>query len=175
MIKILAILLTLVLTGCSNQSLKGNVSGTIVTKNFIQALQNSYRSWLDLKEQYGANYSYERDGKISENYYSSTKIVVERDQVEFRSYFEWQKGNTPTETWIEPFAELNLHNQGTPAKTIDELYRQCKFQILNKPLSEYAITLKIDRFNLLQQCSYRQLNCAKNCTKGIRLQGLSIF
>ncbi|MCJ8298508.1 MAG: hypothetical protein MJK13_06155 [Pseudomonadales bacterium] len=169
MLKGLGLLLIISIAGCTGikqQPLQSNQTDEIPT-----AITESYQSWLKLKQEHGANYSYERD-TFSAQGNNSTLLRIEDDIVEYRYFFEWQEGGTPSLSWIESYAELSLHNQGTAVKTLDQLYRQCETQILSKALSEYAITLKVDQFNVLKQCSYTQIQCSANCTKGIRIHGL---
>jgi hypothetical protein len=135
---------------------------------------NSYKNWQKLKEKHNSYYSYERDNLSGEGFHNSTKITVIDNQVEFRDFFEWQQGNTPTLTWTEDYAKLGTHNQGASVKTLDQLYQQCKSQILNQPQSNHSITFKVDQLNVLQQCSFTRLSCTSQCTQGIRIQGLTL-
>ena len=171
--QLLFISLISVLSACS--SISSNSQPKIfTTKQIPSAFRNSYNNWQQLKKAHNSFYSYERDTLTKGGFYSSTKITVIDDQVEYRDFFEWQQGNTPTLTWSEDYAQLGTHDQGTSVKTIDELYDQCKNQILNQPPSQYSITFKVDQLNVLQQCSSTQISCSTGCTQGIRIQGLSL-
>jgi hypothetical protein len=169
-----ALFVAMALVGCSSSDIIRDQDKNFTGKYITKAFNSSYQSWLDLKHKHHANYSYERDTVSSTNFYSSTKLTIKNGQVEYRDFFEWQAGNTPKLSWSESFSELNLHTQGASAKTLDQLYQQCKNQILTKPKAQHKITLSVDRFNILQQCSYTVNNCSTNCTKGIRIQGLSL-
>jgi hypothetical protein len=175
MLKVFTIIAVLSLISCSPSGLKKNADDQFIKNSYPIALKQSYRHWLGLKDDYGNNYSYERDSIILTGFNSSTKLVIKNDQVENRYFFEWQTGNTPSLTWREDFTELGLHDQGASVKTLDELYKQCETVVLSKSITEYAITLTLDRLNLLKQCSYTKVSCDQNCTKGIRIQGLSIL
>ena len=165
--------LLVALSACSSISTNGKAK-SFKTKQIPSAFINSYKNWQQLKNNHNAHYSYERDGLSPEGFHSSTKITVINNQVEFRDFFEWQQGNTPTLTWTEDFAQLGTHDQGASIKTLDQLYQQCKNQILNQPQTDFTVTFKVDQINILQQCSYTRLSCANQCTKGIRIQGLSL-
>jgi len=174
MVKFCSFLLVLSLVGCTDSTLLKPHATPIVAKDIPKMLAVSLGHWAKLKEKYGDNYKYERIQAIDPEQSSSTHLQIENGQVEYRDYFEWHQGNTPSLIWSEPFAELNTHNQGMPVKTIDELYQQCKLQIINKPGDQYSVKLELDAFNILQQCSYTQLSCRSNCTSGIRISGLTI-
>jgi len=169
MLKGLAILLFISIAGCTN--VKQQPPQSYQNEDIPIALAASYQSWLKLKQLHGANYSYERD-TMSAAGNNSTLLRIEDDIVEYRYFFEWQDGSTPGLSWSESYAELNLHKQGSPVKNLDQLYRQCETQILNKPISHYQVTFKVDQFEVLKQCSYRQKNCSEKCTRGIRIDGL---
>ncbi len=172
-LQFLTLSLLLALSACSSISTNGKAK-SFKAKQIPSAFKNSYKNWQQLKDKHNANYSYERDSLSPEGFHSSTKITVIDDQVEFRDFFEWQQGNTPTLTWTEDFAQLGTHDQGASVKTVDQLYQQCKNQILSQPQTDFAITFKVDQINILQQCSYTRLSCTSQCTKGIRIQGLSL-
>lgn len=170
---ITVLFVSLLFAGCSTSN--GTYSNNNYTGEHLSiAFNNSLRSWHNLKQQHNANYSYERDTLTAEGFNTSTKITVIDDQVEYRDYFEWQQGNSPTLTWSESYAHINTHQQGVRAHTLDALYSQCKSQILSKPKARYKVILKIDTLGILQQCSYTKLACTNKCTKGIRLQGLTL-
>jgi len=174
MVKFYTFLLVLSLVGCADSTLLKPDAKPIAEKDIPKMLAVSLRHWESLKVKYGDNYKYERIQAITSEQSSSTHLQIENGQVEYRDYFEWHQGNTPSLIWSEPFADLNTHNQGMPVKTIDELYQQCKLQIINKPIEQYSVQLKLDAFNILQQCSYTQLSCSAKCTSGIRISGLTI-
>ncbi|EPJ55938.1 MAG: hypothetical protein OFPI_01900 [Osedax symbiont Rs2] len=169
MLKGLAILLVISISACT--TVKQQPLQSYQNEDISIALAASYQSWLKLKQRHGANYSYERDSTSSAGS-NSTLLRIEDDIVEYRYFFQWQEGSTPSLSWSEAFAELNLHDQGSAVKNLDQLYRQCETQIFNKPLAEYALTFKVDQFNILKQCSSRQINCSEKCTQGIRIDGL---
>jgi hypothetical protein len=167
-------LLVLVISGCSGHHISSEHTKSFAAKDIPRAWRNSHQDWLELKEKYQGNYSYERDARYSTDFNSSTKFEIISEQVEFRHFFEWQTGNSPSITWSESYADLDAHNQGSPSKTMDQLYRQCQSDILSLSQSKYLIKFKVDQFNILQECSYTQKKCDSNCTKGIRIQGLSM-
>ena len=166
--------LILVFSGCSGLSTHENGGKSFVAKDIPRAWRNSYHDWLTLKQDYQGNYNYERDAKYATNFNSSTKFEVINDQVEYRHFFEWQTGNSPSISWTESYADLGAHDQGSPARTIDQLYHQCKSEILNQAQSKYSIQFKVDAFNVIKECSYTKKQCNSQCTKGIRIQGLSM-
>jgi len=174
MLKLWFFLALLTLAGCTQSTLLMHGTKPIAEKNIPDMLALSLRNWQSLTAKYGNNYKYERSQDIASGQHSSTHLQVENGQVEYRDYFEWHQGNTPSLIWSESFADLNSHNQGTPVKTIDQLYAQCQSQIINKPTELFSVKLKLDQFNILKQCSYTQRSCSSKCSRGIRIDGVSI-
>lgn len=174
MVKFCTFLLVLSLVGCADSTLLKQATKPIADKDIPKMLAVSLRHWESLKEKYGDNYKYERTQTVAPGQKSSTHLQIENGQVEYRDYFEWHQGNTPSLIWSEAFADLNKHNQGPPVKTIDELYQQCQSHIINKPIEQYSVQLKLDPFKILMQCSYTKLSCSTQCSSGIRISGLTI-
>ncbi|NQZ31889.1 MAG: hypothetical protein HRU06_11480 [Oceanospirillaceae bacterium] len=173
--KILGIVFVLTLVGCTDSGLIKSSQTAVAAKDIPKMFDLSLRNWTKLKRKYGTNYSYQRSTKTASGQHSNTKILVLDNRVEYRDFFEWQEGNTPSLTWSENFADLNQHNQGTPAKTLDQLYAQCQQEILSKSTTEYSIRFSLDQYQILKQCSYTKLSCSNTCsTQGIRINGLTI-
>ncbi|MEM5528447.1 hypothetical protein WN093_06415 [Gammaproteobacteria bacterium AS21] len=171
--KLLIFTMPFILFGCSQNPLYEESEENTYTQNIYRKINVSYQDWTELKTRHNGNYSYERDTKIKEGFNTSTKIVVENNRVESRSLFEWQTGSTPSKSWHENYAQLGLHQEGAAPVTIDALYDQCKTQVLNQAGS--SALLKTDQLNILKQCSYTINQCVSNCTKGIRIQGLTLY
>jgi len=171
--KLMLLTMPFILFGCSQNPLYQNSHENTYTGNIYRKLEISQNDWATLKKRHKGNYSYERDTSIKEGFHTSTKIVVENNRVESRSFFEWQTGSTPSKSWHEDYAQLGLHKEGTAPVTIDELYKQCKTQVLNKANSSTLI--KTDQLNILKQCSYTLNQCDANCTQGVRIQGLTLY
>lgn len=174
MLKYTITLTCALLVGCNANAPKSGESSRVIVKNVEKQLARSLHTWSTLRDKHHGNYSYDRNVSTWRGQANSTKIVVENNRVESRYFFEWQQSSSPTLIWAESFMELGLHNEGAPAKTIDQLYQQCKDDILSKPEDKFKVTVVLDRFNLLQQCSYREFACFDDCTKGIKIDDLEI-
>ena len=172
--RLLSVTLILTVAGCSATTSNEQSGQGFTGKDIPAAWRNSYTDWKDLKRAYQAKYTYERDYNYASRFNSSTKFEIINDQVEFRHFFQWQTGVSPTLTWSESYNDLDSHNQGSPAKTLDQLYQQCKTEVLNQPQINATLNFVVDQFNILQECSITQHNCHSACTQGIRIQGLSI-
>lgn len=136
---------------------------------------SSLSSWLQLKKKHHGSYEYFIEFISYTGYSSTTKIVVQNDEVVSRSFYEVDptntsepKGNQPPK-YTEDISTLNTHEEGSPGVTIDSLYRNCSEQYLSADTQENTITFQVDELGIMKVCGYTPKNCMDDCFQGISL------
>jgi len=138
--------------------------------NLRSEFQNSQASWLEAKAANGDSYEYSSTFTSWVGFQHRTVITVQTGTVVSRSYFEKARGNKEE---ILVFSEneknLNAHQQGFPAITMDQIYRDCgeKYLMTNRRSNTHYF--RTNKGSVLELCGYVPKNCADDCFIGVRI------
>ncbi|QEG38966.1 hypothetical protein [Roseimaritima ulvae] len=149
----------------------------------VETLQKSVQKWERMRERANGNYSYHVVTSSFSGFRSVTEIVVRENQVSERRYRETNR-NAPrpdgaqdnTEyKWVEQADQLGTHQQGAPAKTLDQLYQQAA-EILKQERPEHEkLYLRFDKQGLLQACFTVDTRIADDAPlNGVRIRDLQL-
>jgi len=79
---------------------------------------------------------------------------------------------TVTSTWAETAGEIGVHQMGAPAETMDQLYDDCRREVLGKDRSTNMVYFHYDERGVLMSCAYTPVGCQDDCVIGV---GISDF
>jgi hypothetical protein len=127
-------------------------------------LFESLKKWEEKKATLGNDYSYTREFFSFLNFSFENVFVIEDDVVVERHY--WSQAGADLETWSEYGTDVGTHDEGFRVATIDELYEECRDEVLTQDDTENFITLSFDAEGLLQTCQYFPMNCQDDCSFG---------
>lgn len=132
---------------------------------------SSQSTWQKLKAKNGDSYVYTTSFSSWSGYSSTTEIVVEDGVVIARNFEASNPHNSESEqeSWSENKAELGTHNQGSPAKTMDELYQDCSKKYLSVDSTENTIYFEMSDDGILKLCGFNPNGCQDDCFQGIRI------
>jgi hypothetical protein len=151
-----AILGTLLVSACDD-----SVSST-------EQLDTSHDTWEQASD--GKAYSYSRRGLSWLGYNGVTTITVREDGVVVRRDFTPSGGGAG---WTESGDEIGSHDEGSPAKTLEELYADCDDVLAADPAT-HDINFELDDQGFLKTCYSAQRSCEEDCFSGIQLDALTI-
>ncbi len=137
-----------------------------------QRFEASLLSWQLVKKQI-ARYQYSVNFSSWVGFSNRTTLSVEDDVVVNRAYVAFDQNNKLVAQWQEDGSdEIGTHKRGATPKTMDQLYRQCRSEVLSKSAQENYISLSFDENNLLRQCTYTPMSCADDCSFGVNISDL---
>ena len=131
-------------------------------------LAYSLEAWTQLKEENGNHYKYQRSFLSTFGFGSITSFEVKDDVVISRSYEAFDENFKTTETWTEQGAEVGTHGEESgaePPRTVEQLYEECRNDVLSKSRLENGIYLWFYN-DVLFQCYYYPNDCADDCAVG---------
>ena len=104
-------------------------------------LNQSYKRWLKLKEEYKGNYSYNVKWSSWTGFGNTTNIVVRENKVierRYESYGAPHPDGRPIDKtrWSERGDLIGSNPKGHPPRTIDELYKEAK-SLTGKPIPQF--------------------------------------
>lgn len=169
--------LAILLMGCSsvtnNTDNTSNNKNNTTSKTELSPLENSLNIWKALRQSKGSHYQYDVVFTSWTGFGYKTTLTVRDDEVTKRAYKSWKTQLDADEEWQEEAGSLGSHNKGAPLKTIEDLYQQCKNDVLSKSEISNRITLKYDKLGVLKQCTYSPKNCADDCSNGVKISNLN--
>ena len=90
-------------------------------------------------------------GVVTERHYKAGHISGEGEHVQ----------------WSEVGAQVGSHtDEGHPAVLVEELYKQCRTEVLTQDEDENFMSFSLDSRGLLQACTYFPIQCADDCSRG---------
>ena len=121
-------------------------------------LAKSLETWQRLKAENGEHYRYEVSaGSVSGPSYNTT-LTIQADRVVQRDLAVSQiddEGNTTVlDTWSETGDALGTHDSGAELMTVDERYKRCQDDVLNRNPMTNDIYLEFQDSGVLRDCSY---------------------
>ena len=132
--------------------------------------ESSIAKWNTLKKKHHNSYTYKVDFNSFTGYSSTTVITVKKGSVINRAFYETSALDQKTakkQSFVENRSTLNTHKQGSPAVTIDQLYKDCSEKYLTVDEKSNRILFKVDNIGVLTVCGYIPKNCADDCFKGV--------
>ena len=144
-------------------------------------LAESLEIWNRLKAKHGDNYRYRvADGFLG--FESITTITVQKGRVVTRTYEEGRidnKGEFIIEkqsSWTEKGAGVGSHeNSGAAPRTVDELYRECRDDVLTRNPRAHDIYLDIGSDGVLRSCVYGFKGFAMDTYPGVSISALEFL
>jgi len=177
-------IINLIFFSCSINKDKTKVEKEHITQDIDKMNMNSksYESsiakWNKAKKEHNHSYTYTVGFSSFSGYRTTTIITVKEGEVIKRAFYETYPTNLlnlPNQktadkpTFIEDKTNLNTHNEGNPAITIDQLYKDCSDKYLTADKNKNVIHFKVDKIGILNVCGYTPKNCADDCFKGVSI------
>ena len=134
-------------------------------------LAYSLGKWRELKAANGNDYLYDSTFLSTFGFGSITTFEITDDQVTARSYEGFDENGAITETWTERGAEIGSHESGEPARTVEQVYDECRNTVLAQDRDANTVNLVFSN-DILQFCDYSANNCADDCTVGVSIENL---
>lgn len=138
-------------------------------------LAQSLETWQALKIENGDHYRYETLFVSWTGFRSTTTLTVQGNEVVTRAYessYTSDEGEEITESWTEEGAAVGSHEAGAEPLTIDELYLECREDVLTQNAAENEFYLEFRNEGVLSSCYYRPLNCQDDCLFGVGIDDL---
>jgi hypothetical protein len=127
--------------------------------------------------QAGGTYSYVVGFGSFSGYSSQTTIAFANGQVASRDFKSQQTsglGGTPTvlAQWHEDASQIGSHQDGAPAKSLEDLYGDCRTALAGTDLTRSSLSLDFDADGVLQRCSFLPVGCMDDCSQGVAIESL---
>ena len=138
----------------------------------LAELATSRAAWEAARDAHGNSYTYSQVMSSFLGFDAETTFVVEGGAVVER-HFKSQLGADVT-TWSEVGAEVGSHtDEGHPVALVDDLYDECKNDVLTRDEEENFMNLSFDDAGLLQTCTSFHRQCNDDCDRGPKLGFIS--
>jgi hypothetical protein len=135
-------------------------------------LAASRQAWEAAKSGHGNSYTYSQVMSSFLGFDAETTFVVEAGVVVERHYKS--SFGADVTTWSEVGAEVGSHSdEGHPVALVDDLYDECKDQVLTRDDQENFINLAFDDAGLLQTCTSFHRQCNDDCDRGPKIGFIS--
>ena len=135
-------------------------------------LATSRQAWEAAKNQHGNSYTYSQVMASFIGLEAETTFVVEAGVVVERHYTS--SFGADVTTWSEVGAEVGSHtDEGHPVALVDDLYDECRDQVLTRDDQANFINLAFDEAGLLQTCTSFDRQCNDDCDRGPKLGFIS--
>ncbi|MFH6996123.1 hypothetical protein [Flavobacterium sp. FlaQc-48] len=160
----LLFIITLIISCSSDESL-----------SYKNDFQSSQATWLNFKESSKNSYKYVvAGGSVFATYSWQTTITVSNGKIIYRNFkYIGNTANIPAEQleWTENESEINSHQNGAAALTLDEIYAKAKEEwlIKRKNATNY---FEAKNDGLISQCGYVEKGCMDDCFVGITIKSI---
>ncbi len=141
-------------------------------------LDKSLATWQALKAQNGDHYLYETLFVSWTGFRSITTLTVQASEIVTRAYkssYTNDEGEEITESWTEEGAAVGSHEAGAEPRTVDELYTECREDVLTQDAAENEFYLEFRNDGVLSSCYYRPLYCQDDCLFGVGIDDLEFL
>lgn len=139
---------------------------------YSSEFDKSYEAYQKYKKENANSYKYTVTSSSWTGTRSATTITVFNGQVEYRSYeakTPLADGKEQTDTkWSENKDELNSHDEGYEASTLDQVYERAKKDWLIKR-KDAKVYFEAKNNGLISSAGYVPDNCQDDCFNGIRI------
>ena len=157
-------------------SCSGNKGIRIGNKEIGQAYNESLDTWTQQKKKHNNSYEFAFSHSSWVGYRNTTTVVVKQGKIISRTFSENQLDEndyfTQEEVLVyeEKESEINTHEQGFKAQTIDQVYEDCGTKSLKVSEGQNNLFFKADGNGIIQSCGYSMKNCADDCFNGVTIQ-----
>jgi DNA-binding sugar fermentation-stimulating protein len=139
---------------------------------YSSEFDKSYEAYQKYKKENANSYQYTVTSSSWTGTHSATTITVFNGQVEYRSYEAKTRsadGKEQTDTkWTENKDELNSHDEGYEALTLDQVYEKAKKDWLIKR-KDSKVYFEAKNNGLISSAGYVPDNCQDDCFNGIHI------
>ncbi|MEL1252505.1 hypothetical protein AAEO57_01850 [Flavobacterium sp. DGU38] len=147
--------------------------------NYENDFGKSQKAWLHFKQSSANSYQYVVPaGSVFLAYGWETTITVSKGKI-IQRYFKYT-GNTesipdnvPLE-WTEGENEINTHQSGAAALTLDEIYNKAEKEWLIKREGA-TVYFEAKNNGLISSCGYLPEGCMDDCFFGIRIKSIQSY
>lgn len=145
----------------------------LTNAHFQNDLNESFQQWEKIKELNKSSYQYTIVFSSWLGFGYETTIAINNDQFISRQYQSWDNNRKVIHQWHETSTqELGHHKEGAPLKTIEELYAQCRDEVLTLSKHDNEFYIKFDQQGILEHCTSRNKHCADDCSTGVNIKNL---
>lgn len=143
--------------------------GRLNVEQFKERLDRSERLWQQLVHLHGESYTYVatilRDGG---NGREDTEITIEDGTIVERIHAYYDADGLVSK-WHEQPGQLGVHSDGSPLLKMEDLYAQCRKEVLSLDPASHWLILDFDQQGLLQRCGSVQATARSIEPVGITL------
>lgn len=137
----------------------------------------SLNVWKEFKKSVNNNYAYTVKSESWAGFGDSTIITVRSGVVTARKYTSYvidsQTGKkNPTGNWTETKSDLNSHDSGAKAMTIDEIYEKASSEWLKIDKNDNSIHFETKNQGMISLCGYTNKNCKDDCFVGVVISNI---
>ena len=131
----------------------------------------SYQTWLNFKSTSNNSYRYKINTSSWVGTSTETTITIKNGQAIARSYVAKRIDRTTNQVvvydeWTESQNNLNSHQSGAGALTLDQIYEKAKTDWLLKRKNAKT-SFEANNNGMISSCGYVEDNCADDCFIGI--------
>lgn len=138
----------------------------------LAELAASRTRWEAARAAHGNSYTYSQVMSSFLGFDAETTFVVDGGVVVER-HFKSTFGADVT-SWSEVGSEVGSHaDEGHPVALVDDLYDECRDQVLTRDEEENFMNLSFDDAGLLQTCTSFHRQCNDDCDRGPKLGFIS--
>ena len=98
----------------------------------LAKLDESRKSWSQVKKTEGAHYSYESKFQSWVGFGHTTTMYIMDGVVYKRSYEEYDENGVTQDSYDENSTNLNTHQKGLKVATLDDLYNECELLLVTQ-------------------------------------------
>lgn len=131
------------------------------------ALKESRDVWDREKTARGNSYAYSRAFGSWTGFGHRTVVKVRNGVVVARRFEAFDRDKNITSAFTEGPAEINTHDGGAVAKTMDALYDECAATCLTQNPETHSLSLEFTETGILNSCTYTPYGCADDCSRGL--------
>lgn len=144
---------------------------------YSSEFDKSYEAYQKYKKENANSYQYTVTSSSWTGTNSATTIIVFNGQVQYRSYEAktlLEDGTVQTYAkWTEGKNELNSHDEGYEASTLDQVYEKAKTDWLKKR-KDSKVYFEAKNNGLISSAGYVPDNCQDDCFVGINISKIGI-
>ena len=95
-------------------------------------------------------------------------VTVDSGRVVEHGFRSYGQDGAVLEEWVERGDTLNTHGRSAPM-TMEEHYARCLDTVLSQDPTHHQVYLSFFDSGVLEHCTYREVNCADDCSQGTEL------
>ena len=137
---------------------------------YLENLATSRSSWENTKDNNSNKYQHITTFTSWTGYKNEIIINVQNNIIVSRRFLALNQKNEILSDWVEDTsAKLGTNKEGSPLKTVDDLYEECREILLTKKQQENHIYFTFHTNGVVKHCMYSPENCADDCNRGVRI------